>query len=487
MKHEQELPEDRLATTDEEGHRVFLYPADVKGKYRKRRTVLSVILIAFFLILPWIQINGHQALWIDIARRRFSVFGLLFWAHDAPILFFILGGAAISLAFVTAIWGRAWCGWACPQTVFIDGIFRRIERWIEGDSVARRQLEEAPWNGDKILKKAGKWSLSLIAALVITHSFLAYFVGTGPLLKMMTQSPTQNPGDFLFILATTALVLFDFGWFREQFCTIVCPYGRFQSVLMDDHSLAVLYDAKRGEPRRGIASSEKSQGDCINCYRCVKVCPTGVDIRRGVQLECIACSACIDACDDVMTRLKKPKGLIRYDSMQNIQDKALNPNVQTRFFWMRPAIYAAILSGMIAGLTLVIYDRVDLSTVIVRAIDTPYQEVNNNLGEAEIINHFKIHFENQSFEDQKIHVDLAQDLANSGVKIVLSNHQELLPAGAGERADLFVQFPKTFLQNSKGELALQITGTNIETQEKIILRKEVVLVGPSSNRHSNNR
>lgn len=475
MSHEQELPVDRLATTDEGGHRVFLYPADVVGKYRKRRTLLSFILITFFLILPWIQINGHQALWIDIARRRFSVFGLLFWAHDAPILFLLIGGAAISIALVTAIWGRLWCGWACPQTVFIDGVFRRIERWIEGDSLARRRLDQGPWNTHKLFKKVVKWSLYLLAALFITHSFLAYFVGTGPLLKMMTQSPTENPGDFLFILATTTLVLFDFGWFREQFCTIVCPYGRFQSVLMDDRSLAILYDSQRGEPRRGLA--DKTQGDCVNCYRCVKVCPTGIDIRRGVQLECIACSACVDACDEVMTRLKKPKGLIRYDSMINLQGQPVKKQ------WIRPVIYAVILMTMISGLSWIIHGRVDLSAVVVRAIDTPYQEVTGTNGTTEIINHFKIHLENQSFEDQNIQIELPSDLPEaqkSGINIIISNHQTLLPAGAGERADLFVRFPKNLLHQGKGSLAIQIQGTGTEKNQISTLRKDLVLVGPST-------
>jgi len=485
MSHEQELPVDRLATTDEAGHRVFLYPADVVGKYRKRRTLLSFILIAFFLILPWIQINGHQALWIDIAKRRFSVFGLLFWAHDAPILFLLLGGAAISIAFVTAIWGRLWCGWACPQTVFIDGVFRRIERWIEGDSVARRRLDQSPWTTVKFFKKVTKWSFYLLAALFITHSFLAYFVGTGPLLKMMTQSPSENPGDFLFIFATTALVLFDFGWFREQFCTIVCPYGRFQSVLMDDRSLAILYDSQRGEPRRGVtpnnteASTSKTQGDCVNCYRCVKVCPTGIDIRRGVQLECIACSACVDACDEVMTRLKKPKGLIRYDSMVNLQGIPIKKQS------IRPMIYAVILVIMISGLSWVIHHRVDLSAVVVRAIDTPYQEVTGSNGAPEIINHFKIHLENQSFEDQNIQIELPSDLTEaqkSGASIILSNHQTLLPAGDGERADLFVRFPKSLLHQGKGSLTIVIEGKGIEKNQISALRKDLVLVGPSTTR-----
>lgn len=334
-----ELPEERLATTDEKGKRVYLYPDDIKqGHYRNLRVKLRAFLVIFFLFLPWIKIQGHQAVLLDIPHRRFAILGLTFWAHDAPIFLFVLGILAFGIFLVTALLGRIWCGWACPQTVFIDGVFRRIERWIEGDSVERRKLDDGPWNENKVFKKILKWFLFLLVSLVITHSFLAYFVGTDELLVMIRRPPLENITSFLVMAASTAVILFDFGWFREQFCVIVCPYGRFQSVLMDDDSWAVMYDEKRGEPRRGRVPEGKSEGDCVNCYRCVQVCPTGIDIRRGLQLECIACTACIDACDEVMDRLGKEQGLIRYDTLTQMSGK------KVQWLRARTVIYAPCVS-----------------------------------------------------------------------------------------------------------------------------------------------
>lgn len=482
-----ELPLDRLATTDEKGRRIFLHPQDVSGKYRTRRNGMHFVLIVFFLVLPWIQIGGHQALWIDIGRRRFSVFGLLFWAHDAPILVFLLAGFAITLVFITAVWGRFWCGWACPQTVFIDGVFRRIERWIEGDSLARRRLDKQSWNLDKLFKRAAKWSAYLLVSLIITHSFLAYFIGTGPLLKMMQGSPAQNPGDFILMSAFTALFLFNFGWFREQFCTIACPYGRLQSVLLDDKSLVIAYDAKRGEPRKAISSisspdhspsSEPSaprQGDCVNCYRCVSVCPTGIDIRRGLQLECIACTSCIDACDAVMERFGRPKGLIRYDSLVHL----LSPTVQQHLhgaqsrFSIRSKIYGAILFVIASGLIYTVSQRTPVTATVVRAIDTPYQILTSQNGGTEVLNHFKIHIENQSFDDQELHLSLPQEAQAAGVNFVISNIGNHLRAGDASRGDLFVRFPKHLLHFGRGSLALQIDAAGFR------LKKEMTLVGPA--------
>lgn len=316
-----ELHPDRLATTDAQGRRIALYPADVRGFFRRKRTQVQAILVIIFLVLPWVRINGQQALLLDIAQRRFEIFGLSLRAHNAPLLFFVFAAGAFGLFFVTAVWGRVWCGWACPQTVFIDGVFRKIERWVEGSALERRKLDAAPLSLQKFLKKFGKWSLYIFATLILTHSFLAYFVGTGPLAEMIRKNPSENWGSFLFMVFSSAVILFDFAWFREQFCTIVCPYGRFQSVLMDRGSMIVAYDVDRGEPRatpqaKALSKAHNSNlGDCVNCYRCVQVCPTGIDIRRGLQMECIACTACIDACDEVMTKVKKPTGLIRYDSL----------------------------------------------------------------------------------------------------------------------------------------------------------------------------
>ena len=338
------LPDERPASMDESGRRVFIFPAPVSGFWRRARNIVEILLIIFFLVLPWIKIGGHQALLLNIGDRQFSIFGLTFWAHDAPLIFFIVAFLAIGLAFITAVWGRIWCGWGCPQTVFIDGVFRRLEYWIIGSHVQQRNLAKAPWGIKKFFKLSVLWSLFLVASLIIAHSFLAYFVGADNLVEMTQHNPYENWTIFLIMGFITAVILFDFGWFREQFCIIMCPYGRFQSVLMDDDSLTVSYDPIRGEPRKGAAAEGQKEGDCIDCYKCVAVCPTGIDIREGLQLECIGCTACIDACDEVMEKIEKPKGLIRYatgSSLKGIQSKFLKPRV---------AIYTVLLVAVVTAL-----------------------------------------------------------------------------------------------------------------------------------------
>ncbi|MGZ3710075.1 MAG: cytochrome c oxidase accessory protein CcoG, partial [Bdellovibrionota bacterium] len=370
------------------------------------------------------------------------------------ILVFVFGGTAILLAAVTAIWGRVWCGWACPQTVFVDAVFRRIERAIEGDSVKRRMLASAPLGWGKFAKRFAKWTLFAVCSLVISHSFLAYFVGTRKLAEMIARPPFENIPSFLFMLGTTLLVLFDFGWFREQFCTLVCPYGRFQSVLMDDRSKAVAYDAKRGEPRRGTTTG--ASGDCVNCYRCVQVCPTGIDIRRGLQMECIGCTACIDACDEVMVRLKKPPGLIRYQSGSGVS--------------VRSSIYGVLLAVIGLGLVLTIRSRQPIEVSVVRAADVPYQEVTSANGVPEIINHFKIDLRNQSFHSEQVAFALADGAAAS---LVVANAVPELGAGESERADVFIRFPRSQLNSGHGRIQIEIRPNHFPA-----FREELRLVGP---------
>lgn len=462
-----ELPLDRLSTTDEKGRRVWLYPADVRGRFRDLRVKVRAVLIVLLLALPWIEIGGHQAILIDVHRRRFSLFGLTFWAHDAPMLFFVFGGTVLALCFVTAVWGRAWCGWACPQTVFIDGVYRRIERWIEGDSVQRKRLNEAPWDAVKVLRKSVKWALFSGVSILVAHTFLAYFVGTERLLEMIRSKPDENPASFAIMAGATLVTLFDFGWFREQFCTVVCPYGRFQSVLMDDFSKVIAYQGARGEPRRGIAAvGAQKQGDCVDCFRCVQVCPTGIDIRRGVQLECIACTACIDACDDVMTRLKKPKGLIRYDSASAANGSA----------WSRPRlwIYLALLAALMAGLAANLVDRAPLTATIFRAAEAPYQ-----LGASdEVINHFKLDLGNQSFEAIDARIGLAPEAESRGLKLVAPLAIVPVEPGKSRRADFFVKAPRSYFSNGRGAAAIRVAYRAANPGKDHVIEEELKLVGP---------
>lgn len=388
MNLQREEFRDKLSMIDAEGRRIPLFPAEVSGFWRRRRTQVQAVLILVFLLLPWINVNGVQSVLLDLEHMRFHFFGLRLWAHDAPVIFLLLGSLTLGLALMTALFGRVWCGWACPQTVFIDGVFRRIERWTEGTHLQRRALAAAPWNLEKILRKSSKWGLFVFVTLIITHSFLAYFVGRERLLQWILGDPREHPGPFLFMLATSAILLFDLAWFREQFCLIVCPYGRFQSVLFDSQTVTVQYDVGRGEPRKGRVPGARS-GDCVNCGRCIAVCPTGIDIRNGVQMECIGCTACIDACDEIMTKVKKPTGLIRY-----------MPSTKKAVHWFRPRVvlYGTFLATLVLGLAVALQGREGVDWVVFRGSEQPYVGQSRMSGERIVANGYRVHIHNQSDE-----------------------------------------------------------------------------------------
>ena len=356
---------DSVTTIGADGSRAFLYPADARGQFTTARRFSAYALIAVYLLLPWVPIGGHPAVFLDVGSGRFHFFGFTLAAQDAWLLFFGVSGLGFTLFFITALFGRVWCGWACPQTVFLDHVYRRIERWLEGDAPARRALKAAPWSANKLFRRVAKHALYIVASLVITHLFLAYFVSLPELWTYMHEAPGEHWTAFLFVFVAAGALYFNFAWFREQLCIVICPYGRMQSALSDDHTLTIGYDTARGEPRgkltREHEAGSKEQGSsatiglaspapgslllaapgaCIDCNRCVQVCPTGIDIRHGLQLECIGCAACIDACDEIMTKVKRPTGLIRYDSLAGLGGGA------TR--WLRPR---TILYGilMLAG------------------------------------------------------------------------------------------------------------------------------------------
>ncbi|HVU18260.1 MAG TPA: cytochrome c oxidase accessory protein CcoG [Candidatus Didemnitutus sp.] len=327
---------DSVTTINTDGSRLFLYPADIRGRFTLARRLVAVLLIGIYLLLPWIPVRGYPAVFLDVAARRFHFFGFTLASQDAWLLFFGVSGLGFALFFVTALLGRIWCGWACPHTVFLDHVFRRIERWIEGDATARRTRAAAPLTTGKALRVVGKHGLYLLAALGITHLFLAYFVSIPALWLYMREEPAAHGGAFVFVFLAAGILYFNFAWFREQLCIVICPYGRLQSALSDDQTLSIGYDARRGEPRARVGTPDA--GACVDCQRCVQVCPTGIDIRHGLQMECIGCAACIDACDEVMMRLKRPTGLIRYDSLAGLGGG------RTRWLRSRTILYGVLLT-----------------------------------------------------------------------------------------------------------------------------------------------
>jgi len=308
--------------------------------------------------------------------------------------------------------------------------------------------------------------------LVISHSFLAYFVGTNRLLQMMQESPFEHPNSFLVMASVTALVLFAFGWFREQFCIIMCPYGRFQAVFMDEHSLVVAYDEKRGEPRKGIAATKEEAGDCVNCFRCVQVCPTGIDIRRGVQMECVACTACADACDEIMTKVHKPVGLIRYATEVELQGK------DRKIIRPRTLILTAIFLGLAATFSYILAYREPLAFTLLRGKGSPYQQIKNEEGKNIVINQFHIEIENQTFSNAVVHLFLP---LQDSFELVAPVNPVSVPGGGHQRVGFFIKFPKEILKNGHSELVLQLESTlenKTSSTQKSLFSQPIRLVGP---------
>lgn len=356
---------DTLYCINPDGSRRMIHPADVRGRYQRRKKILWAILVVIYLVVPWIEIGGQPAILIDIASRHFYLFGRTFNAQDFYLAFFWVSGIGFALILLSALFGRVWCGYGCPQTVFLEGVFRRIERWIEGSAQQRQRLAMAPWGPKKILKKTSKLALYLVVSLVLSHTFLSYFMPVEQVLAAVTEPPSRHPVAFAFVMAFTAIIYFNFAWFREQLCIVLCPYGRLQSALTDPDTINVIYDQRRGEPRGRY--HERNRGDCIDCFRCVAVCPTGIDIRNGTpQLECVGCANCIDACDEVMAKVGQKPGLIRYDSQRGVETG------QRRFLRARLWVYAGLLLAGTVAFAIAAGGRTPFEAVPLRFPGPPY-------------------------------------------------------------------------------------------------------------------
>jgi cytochrome c oxidase accessory protein FixG len=448
----------RLSMLDQDGHRLFIIPAEVRGKFQRWKIKVQTVLMLLFLLLPWITIRGDQAILLDLPRRHFVFFGLHLYAHDAPLFFFIVLGFVSGLALVTALWGRVWCGWACPQTVFIERVYRQIEIWTEGPYLQRRKMATSPWTANKLLRKLLKWISYMTVSSLIAHSFIAYWSGSKPLLHMMQVPPSQNWSYFVLVSVISGILLFNFAWFREQFCLIVCPYGKFQSTLLDSHSINVMYDDKRGEPRKALSVPKEKQGDCVSCQRCVQVCPTGIDIRHGIQMECIGCTACMDACDEIMDKVKKPRGLIRYKAQ-----------TEKKIQWFRGRIlsYAGLLSVAILGLSWALIARSDLRIEVLRAKDLPYQSILRDR-KAWVQNHFILRLENESAKTQELTLVLADNQF-----VILPENPVVLQPGQKKDLPMVVMLPEeqfSVLGKAESKFKFQYQDKNIQ--------RTIPLLGP---------
>ena len=449
-----------VTTINRDGSRLFQHPADVKGRFTRWRRLFALVLIGVYLILPWVPINGSSAVFLDVLNRRFHLFGLTFAAQDLWLAFFFITGVGFSLFFITSLFGRLWCGWACPQTVFLEHVYRRIERWIEGDASKRRQLDQRSWDPDKLTKRVIKHGLFALVSLMIAHLFLAYFISLPQLYHWMTSNPREHWGAFVFVFVASALIYFNFAWFREQLCLVICPYGRLQSALIDDDSIIIGYDEKRGEPRG--RPKQQGIGDCIDCTRCVQVCPTGIDIRQGLQIECIGCANCIDACDTVMSKLNRPQGLIRYDSQNGLAGKK-KQILRPRIF-----LYFALMLIGATAMTLSTLQLRSANMSVVRMRGAPYFITETNIRNQYMVRVINKTAQQQTYRIQANAADQTYHMEGNADGIVVpSLGEELRPVIITvARADYNGRFPLEFsLLNQQGAT---------------ILAKEAEFLGPDA-------
>jgi len=404
---------DSVATISKEGKRNFINPKKPKGRLYNLRTWFSIFYLIVFFTLPFIKVNGEPLLMLNILDRKFIIFGMIFWPQD----FFIFGIAMLTfVVFVilfTVVFGRIFCGWACPQTIFMEMVFRKIEYWIEGDSAKQKQLKDMPWNAEKTRKRVVKFIVFFVISFILANFFLAYLISMDKVMEYI-QNPGANVGTLISLLIFTSIFFFVYWWFREQACIVVCPYGRLQGVLLDKNSIVVAYDRMRGEPRGKLKKKEdhdckctdckedgacksitakleaiKPQGDCIDCLACVRVCPTGIDIRNGTQLECVNCTACIDACDAIMTSIHKPVGLVRYASENSIAN-----GVKLKFTG-RIKAYTAVLSLLLSLLVFLLVSRTDLDARLMRTAGMTY----TSLPDGRVSNLYNLKLANKTHKD----------------------------------------------------------------------------------------
>ncbi|MCJ8497575.1 cytochrome c oxidase accessory protein CcoG [Chryseobacterium salipaludis] len=444
---EAETFRDSVGTMEQSGKRKWVFPRKPKGRYTNYRTLVAVILLAIFFVLPFLKINGNPVLLLNILDRQFYIFGQPFYPQD----FFILAlGAITSIVFIilfTVVFGRIFCGWLCPQTIFLEMIFRKIDYLIEGDRNKQMKLDRQEWNFEKIWKRSLKYFIFIIISLIITHWMFMYIVGYQEVLNIMRQGPFANFTNFVVMIIFTGAFYFTFAWFREQVCTLVCPYGRLQGVLIDKQTINVYYDFKRGENRSKWRKNEDraaaGKGDCIDCNQCVVVCPTGIDIRDGQQLECVNCTACIDACDEVMVKVGLPKGLIRYATEDEIeQEKPFK-------FTNRMKAYSAVLLLMIGFLGFLLSNRGAMEAKFIKPAGTSYF-----VREGQITNIYNYTFLNKSNKDQLVTVKVIEPehgvVSLSGGKTVMLKRDQIT------KGTVNISFPEQEIQLTKQKVKIGV-------------------------------
>lgn len=442
---------DSIGTVNEEGKRAWVFPKKPSGRYYEYRKWVSYVLLLFLFLSPFVKVNGHQFIMFNVLERRFNIFGFPFWPQDFHLFVISMIIGVIFVALFTVAYGRIFCGWMCPQTIFMEMVFRRIEYWIDGDRGAQIRLDRQEWNSEKIRKRILKWSVFFIVSFLIANVFLAYLIGGDRLFDNITEGPLKHMGTMIPLLIFTAVFYFVFAWFREQVCIIACPYGRMQGVLLDNKSIVVAYDHQRGEKEKGRKKFRKNEdraalghGDCIDCFQCVHVCPTGIDIRNGTQLECVNCTACIDACDHMMEQVNLPKGLIRYASEDAIRKKA-------KFkFTPRLKGYTGVLLILIGVLSGMLLLRNDIEANILRLPGQLYERKEGNI----ISNVFTYKLLNKTTSDiGKVHFEL---LSHEGNITLVSGESFEVPAEDRAEGTLFIEINNSDLNGDKDKIRIGV-------------------------------
>jgi len=441
---------DTIGTLDDEGKRKFIFPKMPSGKFYDYRKYVSYLLLAILIANPFIKINGNQFMMFNVLERRFNIFGFPFWPQDFYLFVLMMIIGVVFVILFTVVFGRIFCGWICPQTIFLEMVFRRIEFWIDGDRGAQLRLDKQEWNGEKIRKRLLKWTVFFVISFLIANVFLAYIIGSDALFQMIEVGPMVQLGNFIALLIFTGVFYFIFVWFREQVCIIACPYGRLQGVLLDNKSINVAYDFVRGEKETGRAKFNKKEdravtgkGDCIDCMQCVHVCPMGIDIRNGTQLECTNCTACIDECDTIMKGVGLPTGLIRYASEDEIEK-----NEPFRFT-TRMKGYTAVLAILIGVLTGLLFLRTEVEADILRLPGQLFQHKGDNIS-----NVYTYKIVNKTMKDYNdIHFEL---ISQKGTITTVGKSHFSIKAQKMSQGTLFIEVSKFLLDNDKTKIKIGV-------------------------------
>lgn len=459
-----EVFRDSMNTIDEQGKRAWIYPKKPLGRFYRYRTWVSFLLLSVLLSAPFIKINGNQLFLFNVIERKFNIFGFPFWPQDFYLLVLSMLIGIVFITLFTVIYGRVFCGWICPQTIFLEMVFRKIDYWIEGDSGAQKRLAKQAWNADKIKKRIFKHSLYIFISFVISNVFLAYVTGSDALLLIIKEPISNHVGGFVSIWIFTGVFYFIFSWFREQVCIIACPYGRLQGALLDNKSIIVAYDYIRGEGKKGRSKFRKKEdraevgkGACIDCDQCVDVCPTGIDIRNGTQLECVNCTACMDACDFMMEKTSQPKGLIRYASEENIEK---NKSFE---FTFRMKAYTAILSVLIIVLLGLLTVRSSVQANFFRVPGELFQVKENG----DVSNVYTYKLVNKTSQDIDSLSFRLQSHPSGKINLVGTEHLFVKKQEISE-GTVFVAIPLADLKNSSETIEFEIynaSGEKITTTE----------------------